>query len=95
MQCNNFNGTLPPLAFPPTIRELNLTNNTFSGTIGDLSATSLQVVDLGNNSLVGPLPGSAQLPPSLKLLKLQQNMLTGAELACVSKLALPLGAPSS
>lgn len=83
LQCNNFTGTLPPLAFPSTMRELNLTNNTLSGTIGDLSATSLQVIDFSNNTLAGPLPMGAQLPSSLKLLKLQDNRLTGAALACV------------
>uniref|UniRef100_M8B0B9 non-specific serine/threonine protein kinase n=1 Tax=Aegilops tauschii TaxID=37682 RepID=M8B0B9_AEGTA len=63
---NALAGDLPPaLAALRDLRHLNLSNNQFNGTLQrlDLSAmAALQVLDLYDNDLAGPLPDAGKLP---------------------------------
>ncbi|XP_037429746.1 leucine-rich repeat receptor-like serine/threonine-protein kinase BAM3 [Triticum dicoccoides] len=63
---NALAGDLPPaLAALTDLRHLNLSNNQFNGTLQrlDLSAMpALQVLDLYDNDLAGPLPDASKLP---------------------------------
>uniref|UniRef100_A0A453A5Q1 non-specific serine/threonine protein kinase n=1 Tax=Aegilops tauschii subsp. strangulata TaxID=200361 RepID=A0A453A5Q1_AEGTS len=79
---NALAGDLPPaLAALRDLRHLNLSNNQFNGTLQrlDLSAmAALQVLDLYDNDLAGPLPDAGKLPvKTLVHLDLGGNFFSG------------------
>ncbi|KAI5020859.1 hypothetical protein ZWY2020_045747 [Hordeum vulgare] len=79
---NALAGDLPPaLAALRELRHLNLSNNQFNGTLQrlDLSAmAALQVLDLYDNDLAGPLPDASKLPvKTLVHLDLGGNFFSG------------------
>ncbi|CAD6254488.1 unnamed protein product [Miscanthus lutarioriparius] len=73
---NRFTGNIPPsLGHLPHLQTLYLSNNTLQGIIPDfVNCSSLKVLWLNGNNLVGQFPG---LPPQLQQLHLALNYLTG------------------
>ncbi|XVE79918.1 hypothetical protein DITRI_Ditri14bG0095700 [Diplodiscus trichospermus] len=72
---NQFTGAIPlSLATLPKLLELELDGNQFSGQIPDFKQKDLQIVDLSNNRLEGPIPAS--------LSKMNASMFSGNEDLC-------------
>jgi Leucine-rich repeat (LRR) protein len=72
---NLLNGTIPSFLFAlPSLWNLDLHNNQFIGNIGEFQHNSiLQVLDLSNNSLHGPIPSSIFKQENLRFLILASN----------------------
>ncbi|XP_031486587.1 probable LRR receptor-like serine/threonine-protein kinase At1g51810 isoform X2 [Nymphaea colorata] len=63
---------------PPRVTELHLSGSGLEGTLLDFSSlTSLEIIDLSNNSLNGQIPNFLGTFPSLKELNLAYNNFTG------------------
>jgi Leucine rich repeat len=77
----NLEGTLPTeLGAIPSIREVDLSNNTIVGTIPVSvldSWQNLYWLDLSKNKLEGSIPGTVWTMPQLKYLFLSENHLSG------------------
>ncbi|KAJ4849659.1 hypothetical protein Tsubulata_019854 [Turnera subulata] len=75
---NHIGGSIPSL-LPPTLRNLSLSRNQFTGTIPDTLSTLTQLEDLSfhNNLLTGEIPDAFQQLRSLVHLDLAGNNLTG------------------
>ncbi|XP_014522840.1 phytosulfokine receptor 2-like [Vigna radiata var. radiata] len=73
---NNLSGPLLP--FPPSVFELFLSNNRFSGFVSSFCETSpLTYLDLSSNELTGPLPNCWEKFQKLEVLNLANNSLSG------------------
>ncbi|KAG6498656.1 leucine-rich repeat receptor-like serine/threonine-protein kinase SKM1 isoform X1 [Zingiber officinale] len=89
LSSNSFSGAIPPDAFAglsPSLLFLNLSNNNLSGALhfpsgedggGGRTLFSLQVLDLSNNFLAGPIPDEISRFVSLKDLDLGGNYFQG------------------
>uniref|UniRef100_A0A0D9WKM0 non-specific serine/threonine protein kinase n=1 Tax=Leersia perrieri TaxID=77586 RepID=A0A0D9WKM0_9ORYZ len=80
LAANSLAGELPPtIADLRHLRHLNLSNNQFNGTLGFSAAmTSLEVLDVYDNDLSGPLPMIIMMiPPTLRHLDLGGNFFSG------------------
>jgi hypothetical protein len=81
------NGSIPSSLATSTLVFLSLADNNLSGTIPPSfgsNFTSLTVLDLSSNVLVGPLPPGSFRAPKLSVLNLSRNKLNGT----ISSLAL-------
>ncbi|KAG2384180.1 uncharacterized protein HKW66_Vig0150570 [Vigna angularis] len=73
---NNLSGPLLP--FPPSVFELFLSNNRFSGFASSFCETSsVTYLDLSSNALKGPLPNCWEKFQRLEVLNLANNSLSG------------------
>ncbi|PKI33342.1 hypothetical protein CRG98_046268 [Punica granatum] len=79
---NFFGGTLtsPSFALCSRLSLLNLSSNTFVGSLPDFSSgfTALEVLNLSFNNFSGEIPPSFGRLPSLKVLALVANLLNGS-----------------
>ncbi|KAG6415887.1 hypothetical protein SASPL_123306 [Salvia splendens] len=66
---NSFTGPIPESLASPRMVEVGLDNNHFSGAIPAIDSQNLQVFNVSNNDLQGPVP--------LSLLKLDPSSFTG------------------
>ncbi|XP_057776660.1 pollen receptor-like kinase 4 [Salvia miltiorrhiza] len=71
---NKFTGPIPASLASPRMVELGLANNQFSGGIPHFSSENLQVFNVSNNQLQGPIPPS--------MLKLDPSSFTGNTALC-------------
>ncbi|XP_006655663.2 leucine-rich repeat receptor-like serine/threonine-protein kinase BAM3 [Oryza brachyantha] len=83
LAANSLSGELPPtIAALPNLRHLNLSNNQFNSTLAALrfsTMTSLEVLDVYDNDLSGPLPDAGLTTlPSLRHLDLGGNFFSGS-----------------
>ncbi|PIN02912.1 Leucine-rich repeat protein [Handroanthus impetiginosus] len=87
---NSLNGTLPhSLVNGSNLKTLLLRNNHFGGEISVLDFSKLQrlqVVDFGNNSFVGNIPGSLCSCKALTAVRLAYNKLVGEIPPCMASL---------
>ncbi|KAL5710143.1 hypothetical protein ACHQM5_020745 [Ranunculus cassubicifolius] len=77
---NSLNSTLPPILFSlPLLQSLDLSQNRFTGPLGEFSKGSLvlETFDVSNNMLQGPVPSSIFDVLNLKFLALSSNNLSG------------------
>jgi len=83
MASNNFNANLGSVQLPPTIKMLDLSDNSFSGIIppdflSNVPETTDLIVDLSNNKLTGNVPSSLVRFDELTL-KLRDNQLSAID----------------
>ncbi|KAL5203347.1 hypothetical protein ABZP36_014299 [Zizania latifolia] len=83
LAANSLAGELPPtIASLRNLRHLNISNNQFNGTLAALhfsSMTSLEVLDLYDNDLAGPLPDAGLTSlPNLRHIDLGGNFFSGS-----------------
>ncbi|CAI8598765.1 unnamed protein product [Vicia faba] len=73
---NLFFGAVPEdlLLTSMSLEELNLSSNGFTGSIGVINSTTINILDLSSNSLSGPLPTSLR---SCTIIDLSRNMFSG------------------
>ncbi|KAG6418399.1 hypothetical protein SASPL_120603 [Salvia splendens] len=71
---NSFTGPIPGSLASPRMVEVGLDNNHFSGAIPAIDSQNLQVFNVSNNDLQGPVPPS--------LLKLDPSSFTGNKALC-------------
>ncbi|CAI8607347.1 unnamed protein product [Vicia faba] len=73
---NLFFGDVPEdlLLTSMSLEELNLNSNGFTGSIGVINSTTINILDLSSNSLSGPLPTSLR---SCTIIDLSRNMFSG------------------
>ena len=83
---NRFSGEIPPsLGHLQRLKYLFLSNNTLQGRIPSFTnCSSLRVLWLHRNGLVGPFP--TELPPGLRQLQVSVNNLSGAIPASLSNI---------
>ncbi|KAL5710103.1 hypothetical protein ACHQM5_020709 [Ranunculus cassubicifolius] len=77
---NSLNSTLPPILFSlPLLQSLDLSQNRFTGPLGEFSKGSLvlETFDVSNNMLEGSIPLSIFNVSTLKILTLSSNNLSG------------------
>lgn len=78
LRSNRLGGDLPyDILSLPSLRNIFLQNNIFSGKIPPNLSSSLRVVDLAYNSFSGEIPVTVQNLKHLTILYLQNNSLTG------------------
>ena len=83
---NKLSGPLPDLSSFTGITVIDLAENDFTGTIGDLGGSSgdlsnfgrLDVLDVSGNRLTGQIPASSKLPQKLQYFQLNDNSLSGS-----------------
>ncbi|CAB9519794.1 expressed unknown protein [Seminavis robusta] len=81
---NAISGMIPTeLGLLPKLQKAYLSNNQFTGVlplelITELTASSLQILDLGNNKISGTLPASLGLLTNAHTLDLYGNQITGS-----------------
>ncbi|KAL8478293.1 hypothetical protein ACS0TY_030268 [Phlomoides rotata] len=61
-------------SFSQKLNDLNISFNHISGSIPDLSSTSIHEIDVISNNFSGPIP---LFPPNISTIKLSQNMFSG------------------
>ncbi|XP_072954914.1 receptor-like protein EIX2 isoform X3 [Typha angustifolia] len=85
LSLNHISGVLPStLEFLSALLEINLNSNQFQGGVPQLP-TSLQVLDLSNNSITGTIPLSmCNQVQSLRILDLSHNHLSGQLPQCLT-----------
>ncbi|KAM3289541.1 hypothetical protein P3S67_017829 [Capsicum chacoense] len=75
---NTLNGTIPSGMFSlPSLFNIQLRNDHFSGQLEDFKSNSLERIDLSNNQLQGHLPNSIQNLVNLTWLDLSFNNFSG------------------
>ncbi|XP_047964818.1 receptor like protein 22-like [Salvia hispanica] len=78
---NSLSGSIPPSLFSlPSLQQLKLSNNNFSGHVDEFLSPSfshLEELDLSGNRLEGPIPNSFFNLASLQLLSLTNNFFNG------------------
>ncbi|XP_060170292.1 receptor-like protein Cf-9 [Lycium barbarum] len=75
---NSLNGAIPSWVFSlPSLTELSLSNNHFSGQLEDFNSNTLEWIFLEHNQLQGPLPRSLQNLVNLIELDLSYNNFSG------------------
>ncbi|KAG8381050.1 hypothetical protein BUALT_Bualt06G0080800 [Buddleja alternifolia] len=81
LKCNRISGPIPPIS--PNISILVLSSNLFSGSLRDflcndvVQENRLEILNLGNNRLSGEIPECWMKWPSMRVLRLEGNNLTG------------------
>ena len=83
---NNLSGPLPDLSSFKNMYVIELNENNFTGSIGDLGGSSgdlsvfskLWILDLSVNSLTGEIPARDKLPQTVEYLHLNDNRLSGS-----------------
>ena len=83
---NNLSGSLPDLSSFKNMYVIELNENNFTGSIGDLGGSSgdlsvfskLWILDLSGNSLTGEIPARDKLPQTVEYLQLNDNRLSGS-----------------
>ena len=83
---NNLSGSLPDMSSFPGMQVIDLADNNFTGSVGDLGGSSgdlsvfgnLWVLDLSGNSLTGEIPARDKLPQAVEYLQLNDNRLSGS-----------------
>ena len=81
LRFNSLNGSIPVSLFSlPTLRNLQLSNNQFSGLLNESSNSPsvLDTLDLSSNKLKGPIPMSVFELQGLKFLSLSSNNFDGS-----------------
>ena len=80
---NRLTGTIPPssLAALPSLTVLDLANNDLSGALPDALPPNLSVLNASHNSFSGSLPSSWRSLNKMAVLRLDNNQLTGGQLA--------------
>ncbi|PON87240.1 LRR domain containing protein, partial [Trema orientale] len=75
---NKLSGTLPSwLYIIPSMLDLDLSSNQFTGIINEFQTRSLELLDLSDNQLEGMIPRSLYQQSNLTLLALSSNNLAG------------------
>lgn len=81
LSLNSFSGVIPPIDQWSKIADINLSHNNLTGKIPSFLSEdgfrNLRKIDMRNNSLSGSIPVSLFTLPSLQVLYLSQNMLSG------------------
>ncbi|XP_074576076.1 receptor-like protein 54 [Curcuma longa] len=81
LSLNSFSGVIPPTDQWSKIADINLSHNNLTGKIPSFLSKDgfrdLRKIDMRNNSLSGPIPVSLFALPSLQVLSLSQNKLSG------------------
>ena len=83
---NNLSGSLPDMSSFPGMEVIDLADNNFTGSVGDLGGSSgdlsvfstLWILDVSGNSLTGEIPASDKLPQTVEYLQLNDNRLSGS-----------------
>ena len=78
LQYNLLNGTIPSWLYTlPSLVEVDLSHNKFTGHIGEFQFDSLEKIDLSMNELHGSIPTSIFELVNLSSLYLSSNNLSG------------------
>ncbi|KAH0693547.1 hypothetical protein KY285_020644 [Solanum tuberosum] len=94
LRSNSFSGSLPPLCSRTTshLRTIVLNGNQLEGPVPMLllNCNSLEILDVGNNSIIGTFPTWLGTLQQLQVLILKSNKFHGPISACQTEFCFPM-----